>query len=216
MDNENQGHTKYFNKSGNEVPSCTTIVGLLNKPELIGWANHMGFRKVNVTNFLNKKACFGTECHSIAEQYLTGLMYKDRPTNSTLSDWEYEELLKKLQVIQLFFDQKGISVVNTEMKMQGERYGGTLDLLCRDNEGRFLLFDFKTSKSVYNSHWLQLAGYSMLLKEVHQIDVSKIGIILLSKLPQDKNFLNIVNYSDNEKNNKIFDKLVDIYWIQNS
>lgn len=38
-------------------------------------------------------------------------------------------------------------------------YGGTLDLLCRDRDGRTVLADIKTGKGVYSEAVLQLAAY---------------------------------------------------------
>lgn len=209
-------HTKYFNSKHVEVPSCTTIVKLLNKPELVGWANYMGFRRIDVTKYLRERARYGTECHDIAEQYLTGIVYNTPPSNIlSLNLSEYRALLEKLKYIQNVFDDVLIEVVQTEMVLHGERYGGTLDLLCRNkNTGDFLLFDFKTSKSVYESHLIQLAGYTMLLEELHGICASKIGVILLSKEVSDKKFVTVLDRKMNLKNEQIFTNLLDIYWIQ--
>jgi hypothetical protein len=33
--NINNDHTMYFNKNGDEVPSATTILKILNKPQLV-------------------------------------------------------------------------------------------------------------------------------------------------------------------------------------
>lgn len=40
-------------------------------------------------------------------------------------------------------------------------WGGTLDLLCRDDQGRTVLADIKTGKGVYRETILQLAAYGM-------------------------------------------------------
>lgn len=40
-------------------------------------------------------------------------------------------------------------------------YGGTLDLLCRDRDGRTVLADIKTGKGVYSEAVLQLTAYGM-------------------------------------------------------
>lgn len=40
-------------------------------------------------------------------------------------------------------------------------YGGTLDLLCRDADGRTVLADIKTGKGVYREAALQLTAYGM-------------------------------------------------------
>jgi hypothetical protein len=40
-------------------------------------------------------------------------------------------------------------------------YGGTLDLLCRDRDGRTVLADIKTGKGVYREAVLQLTAYGL-------------------------------------------------------
>lgn len=215
MKNTKSEHTKYYNSNGKEVPSCTNIVKLLNKPELVGWANYMGFRKIDVSKFLNEKAQYGTNCHIIAESYMTGIVLKEPDISHNMSQFEYDELLGKLIKLQNAFNSLNIQTVFTEMELHGARFGGTLDLLCRNTiTGSYTLFDYKTSKNVYDSHLIQLAGYSMLLEELYGISVDHIGIILLSKNFEDDNFINIIKRTDNVKNEKIFNKLLEIYWIQ--
>lgn len=214
--NSNTGHTKYYNKTGEQVPSCTTIVKLLNKPELVSWANYMGFRRIDVNRFLNERATYGTMCHSVAECYLSGFVPTKVPFMTGLSQQEYSNLLQKLEFIQNHFLLNYIRIIRTELQLHGERYGGTLDLLCQNEiTGDYILYDFKTSKKCYDTHFIQLAGYTLLLEELFQISISEIGIILLSKEVQDKTFITMKKKEENRKNEEIFMKLVDIYWLQN-
>ena len=43
--------------------------------------------------------------------------------------------------------------------------GGIFDLLYRDNDDKLVLFDFKSSKETYASHFLQNAGYDIAVRE---------------------------------------------------
>lgn len=210
-----QEHTKYFNSKGTEVPSCTNVVKLLNKPELVGWANYMGFKRINSTQYLQQKAEYGTYCHEIAEAYLTGVVSMSDRLDSLISANEFNELISKLSYLSDKFCSMGISILNTEMKMSGERFGGTLDLLtiCRDLN-KVILFDFKTSKSVYDSHLIQLGGYSILLEELYGLHVTDIGVILLSQQETSKKFINMLTREQNMINEQIFEKLLDIYWLK--
>lgn len=215
--NNTKEHTKYFNSKGNEVPSCTTIIKLLNKEELVGWANYMGFKRIDVKKFLMDKAQYGTDCHDIAEQYLTGILPRVVPDGISLSQYEYTELFHKLEHLNQKFSEMGIRILGTELQMHGERFGGTLDLLVyKESSDRIILLDYKTSKSVYDSHLIQLGGYCKLLEEIYGVRVTDIGVILLSKQPTDDNFINIIPRKDNTKNEEIFDNLLDIYWIKHS
>ena len=214
--NDTTEHTKYHNSFGVEVPSCTTIVKLLDKPELVGWANYMGFRRIDVSKYLQLRADYGTACHEIAEQYMNGVMMNNYAEyEQYMSTEEYNEMISKVKYLLTILSSLNLEVVSTELQMHGERFGGTLDLLCRNIEtGEFVLLDFKTSKRVYDSHLIQLGGYSMLLEEIYGISVHSIGVILLSKNEFDKNFLNLRKREDNKKNEQIFSKLLDIYWLQ--
>jgi hypothetical protein len=40
-------------------------------------------------------------------------------------------------------------------------YGGTIDLLCRDRDGKTVLADIKTGKAIYQEAVLQLTAYSL-------------------------------------------------------
>ena len=213
--NNTTEHTKYFNSNGIEVPSCTNIVKLLGKDELVGWANYLGFKRIDVKKLLAEKALYGTNCHDVAEQYLTGMIQRCVPSDLNLSQYEYTDLIHKLEYISQKFSEMGIRIINTEMQMHGERFGGTLDLLTwKPSSDKVILFDYKTSKAVYDSHLIQLGGYCKLLEELYDISVTDIGVILLSKQPSDKNFFNVIPRESNSKNEEIFDKLLDIYWIK--
>ena len=212
---KNQEHTKYYNGNGVEVPSCTSVVKLLNKPELVGWANYMGFRRINTTRFLQQKAEYGTYCHQLAEYYLNGIMLANEEVPLYIDQETHLSILSKLEAIGNQFNESGIVILGMELQMHGARCGGTLDLLAHlPSKNRLILLDFKTSKSVYDSHLIQLGGYSLLLEETLGLSVTDVGIILLSKEPSDENFINLLNREENRVNEKIFEKLLDIYWLK--
>lgn len=212
--NKQDEHVKYYNGNGVEVPSCTNVVKLLNKPELIGWANYMGFKRINTSKFLQQKAEYGTHCHTLAEQYLQGIITKNE-YSSTFTSEDRTHIISKLQILGDKFKEAGISILTMELEMHGSRFGGTLDLLVNmPDKNRLILLDFKTSKSVYDSHLIQLGGYSLLLEERYGLSVTDVGIILLSKNPNDSDFINLLSREDNKVNEKIFQKLLDIYWLR--
>ena len=63
--NEENTHVKYYNSKGEEVPSVTTVLKIFGK-NLTGWANWLGFKRINVKEFVDNKAKFGTYVHSVA------------------------------------------------------------------------------------------------------------------------------------------------------
>ena len=211
---ESKEHRKYFDQNGKEVPSCTTIIKLMAKPSLVNWANYMGFKRIDIKNFLEKKSTYGTHCHKLFEIYFTGLMTSYPMDVKYISRDEHRKIVEKFDYIRAIFNKLHIKIIAMELPLQYSRFGGTLDLLAyNEEEDKVMLFDLKTSKQVYDSHLIQLGGYSILLKETLDIDVDEVGIILLSKEIGDKNLINIYSRKSNWKNEEIFKKLLDIYYL---
>lgn len=208
-------HIKYYH-NGKEIPSCTTIVGMLNKPELIGWANYMGFKNVDTKVFVEGRAKFGTYCHKLFEVYFNnGLLTAN--TNSTVIDkQEHREIVYRIRVVDLWFKKMHIRPIRTELPMEGSMYGGTLDLLCyNEDKDELMIFDVKTSKSVRQTHWIQLMGYVQLLQEVYKLPVKEVGVILLSKPLNSPELINIREVKDCWREASVFNKLKDAYYILN-
>lgn len=205
-------HQKYYNKEGIEVPSCTTIIKLLAK-DLEGWANWLGKRGIDYNAYMNESASVGTEAHALAESIIK--QDENHEVNHNIINQKDENLLRGrvCGLIELLYS-KGYTKLESEVSLTGERYGGTLDLLCyNESLNKYLLLDFKTSKSTYPSMFIQLAGYCQLLKEVRDIDVSDIGIILLRRDNDAQGFSNIMPAEENKKNLEIFNHLLNIYYL---
>lgn len=209
-------HRKYYNGDV-EIPSCTTIVSLLNKPELVKWANYMGFKRINTSALLEEKAEYGTYCHKQFECYFSdGLMTAKSNTNF-LPKEEYREIMYKLKIIDLYFKKLGIEVISMELPLEGKSYGGTLDMLCYNRDKDCLMiFDLKTSKQVYQSHWIQIMGYCQLLEEIYNLPVKEIGVILLSKSLDSPELINIKTTAECWRELEIFNRLRDVYYFLNS
>lgn len=205
-------HQKYYNKEGIEVPSCTTVIKLLAK-DLEGWANWLGKRGIDYNAYMNESASVGTEAHALAESIIK--QDENHEVNHNIINQKDENLLRGrvCGLIELLHS-KGYTELESEVSLTGERYGGTLDLLCyNESLNKYLLLDFKTSKSTYPSMFIQLAGYCQLLKEVRDIDVSDIGIILLRRDNDAQGFSNIMPAEENKKNLEIFNHLLNIYYL---
>ena len=208
-------HRKYYH-DGEEIPSCTEIVKLLDKPELVGWANYMGFKRINSRAYLEEKAAFGTHCHKLFEIYFSkgGVLYT-KGCDDFLDRHHYDAIMYRFEVLKMAFEESGIEVIDLEIPLEGSTYGGTLDILVYDRPNDCLMIlDLKTSKNVYNSHWMQLMGYAQLIEEVYHLPVKAVGIILLQRVTAD-GMLNIRATEDCQKELAIFNKLRDIYYLLN-
>lgn len=159
--------------NGSQYPSVSTICGQLDKSSaLIPWAlNCYEAKMVELIEsgtkpedaiILAKKQYkevsgeakdIGSQVHDAIEQYvkhgqdLSGKL-KDEVQNGFLAflDWENENVSQW---------------VESETKTVNEHigYGGTLDIIYEDKNGNIVLGDFKVSKGIYDTNWLQLAAY---------------------------------------------------------
>lgn len=93
----------------------------------------------------------GTDVHAMAELVAKGLPV---PAMS-------ETTLKRVDAYEQWWRTSGWSLRCAEGMLVNTRkgYGGTLDLLCYDRDGRTVLADIKTGKGVYAETALQLAAY---------------------------------------------------------
>ena len=209
---EDNSHIKYYNSKHEEVPSVTTILKLYGK-NLSQWANWLGFKRINVNDYLNSRANYGTYVHSVAEKFFNdnASQYADLEYINQLN---YNKLINKLTFMKDTLSKQGYEVYTTELVMHGEKYGGTADIIFYNKDkDKYLLLDFKTSKAVYRTMFMQLAGYTQLIKETNDIDVSDVGIILIEKDITDKSFSTIVKVENNTSNLTIFNHLLDIYYL---
>ena len=60
-----KAHVTYYNKEGKRLPGTTTILGILNKPLLVNWANNLGLQGINVRDYVDDKADIGTLVHDM-------------------------------------------------------------------------------------------------------------------------------------------------------
>lgn len=209
-------HKKYYNSKGEEVPSVTTILKLLNN-NLDGWANYMGLRGVNTKLYTQQRADYGTYVHSLCEKFFK----REFPSNiddfevdtEFMTYGEFHILYQKLLLIEELFRRRGYEFHSCEHSLTCDTYGGTIDLIFYNKTtDEFIIADFKTSKNVYSKYFIQLAGYTSLFRIEHGYRLKAVCIILIDKPADDKDFITIRKVEKNEYNINIFNDLLNIYY----
>ena len=177
--NRVKAHAKYSLQDGTLVPGVTTVLGILNKPALVPWANKLGLQGIEVGKFVDDKAAIGTLAHQMIADYLRGettdtseysKMQIEQAENSILSFLEWEKSHK-------------LNPILIEQPMVSERhgFGGTVDLVATINDDPELcLIDFKTSKGIFPEMFVQVAAYRELALE-HELDVRKVRILRIGR-----------------------------------
>jgi hypothetical protein len=109
-----------------------------------------------------------------------------------------------------WFHQTSVTIQETETGSVSERhkYGGTLDGLGKDAQGRYVLLDWKTSNAIYPDYLIQLAAYALLLEENHGIKVERYYIVRVAKENAD---FNHASFADLENEKSAFLLMRELY-----
>lgn len=187
-----KAHTRYRLKptenfpKGEIVPGVTTIVGVLDKPALVPWANKMGLKGIDTRKYVDDKADIGTLAHALIigelmDEEIDTLDYSqqqiDAAENACLSFYEW---------------QKGHSllIIEAEKPLVSEIYGfgGKFDIYGTIDSKKELL-DLKTGSGIWPEHYYQLGGYLLLLEE-HNYRIDQIRILNIPR-SENENFQEI-------------------------
>lgn len=206
-----KAHTRYYTKDGVLVPGATTVLGLLNKPALVKWANNLGLQGIDVTKYVDKTAEVGTLAHLMVQYYLAGSEQLDysrfsqdtisQAENSLISFWEWDKTHK---IKPILLEKSLVSNIH--------KFGGSVDCYA-EIDGQRWLVDFKTGKAIYDEMAIQLAAYRQLLQE-HDYEVAGCRILRIGR-SEDEGFDDKV-YSTAflDRQWKIFEHLLSIYWLR--
>lgn len=203
-----KAHTVYKTSDGKRVPGATTITGLLNKPYLVKWANNLGLEGIDSSKYTDEAAAVGTLAHAMVQAHLQGeeidtSMFSpvqvDLAQNAVLSylEWESRHEIKPI-------------ICEVPMVSEKMRFGGTVDCYCM-LDGVPTLLDFKTGKAIYEEYFVQTAAYKELLKELGH-PVERVQILRIGR-DETEGFEERA-IADTSKYFKIFQNLLDIYYIK--
>ncbi len=166
----------YTNAAGKRLPGVTTVLNILSKPALIPWAVgetvkcvrenwkpdvpykqediELVLRDAGLAADRKKRTAgdFGSNIHEIVESYIGGQLKLE-----DIKDPDEEKALKNFMIVTEGWSWLGAEIVVIHEELG---YGGTADGIARLPDGRTMLADVKTSKSVYGEFDLQLAMYS--------------------------------------------------------
>ena len=154
----------YFLKSGDRVPSVTTIIGnckIGGIDPLLHWANQEGLEGRNYRDSRQAAADAGTcahdrvDCH-IHKREVDRSKYPDDVWN--MSEGPFSAYLE-------WAGQNKMELVAGEVSLVSEkyRYGGTLDAIALKD--KLILTDWKTGAGVYPEYLIQVRAYGELWNE---------------------------------------------------
>ena len=209
--NKSKAHIRYRTADNTIVPGVTTVLGLLNKPALVPWANKLGLQGIDVGKYVDDKASIGTLGHAIVTDKLMGLETDtgdysknqiDLAENCALSFWEWE---KENHIEDVYFCER--SLVS-----EAHCFGGTLDIYAKVN-GRKEIIDLKTGNNLYPEHGYQLAALRKLLEENgYHVDATR--IINIPRSESESFLQKVMTTHENDTGWEIFKHLLAIYQLK--
>jgi hypothetical protein len=156
-------HQSYKLADGTPVPGVTTVLGVINKPALLGWAWEEGRAGRDYRKSRDKAADVGTLAHWMIECHLKGLT----PVVDTFSAEDISKAENAVIKFMSWWDSQGLMLVASECQLVSEdmHCGGTLDIVARRRDGALALVDIKTSKGIYDEMIYQVAAYAAMWNE---------------------------------------------------
>jgi hypothetical protein len=176
-----------------KVPSVTGVCALLAKPALIPWAVNSAIAvcQESIAPGVEHSQLFLEEVFRAAKSAHRGIksdaaskgtnIHKDIERGLLDSDGT-EALSGSAIAVKKFLDDEGVRHLELERRIYSRvhRFSGTLDLLGQDKDGRLVLLDYKTSKSIYPEFRLQTAAYCKALEEELSVTIDRRIIVQIS------------------------------------
>ena len=175
-------HTKYY-VDGKEVPSCTTVLKIVDTDTLPNWANSLGFKHLSYNKELSKYSRIGTFAHALIERDIVGECEDLLDKMNACTDEEKIQANTAYNNYKDFVSEHEYDPFHSELQLTSKEYmfGGTIDCIC-NLDGKTCVLDFKTSNYFGKKMFMQLAGYLQLIKESDlDIEIQEVVILKLSK-----------------------------------
>lgn len=159
-----KAHQVYKTSESKIVPGASTISKIgEDQGFLINWAWKQGVAGEDYKKTTDKAGNIGTVAHFLITCHFKGLVpdfSEFAPATVDKGRFVFNKFLKEWQ------DHK-FAYVDNELELVSDDflYGGTLDLLARDTDGKLVLIDIKSSPRVYGNFYRQVAAYENLWNE---------------------------------------------------
>lgn len=161
-------HRGYYTKDGTRVPSVTTIIRRnlgWGAEGLLGFYRGTALRGRDPEEIRDQAAAFGTYVHRCIEMDQEWVPIDDE-SKPYLAMANIEQGHIAYQLYKQWADRHDLVRKGVELPLVSEKYGfgGTIDMPA-EVDGKLMLLDFKTTKAIRITHWIQLSAYHQLYLE---------------------------------------------------
>lgn len=221
-----------YTLDGKPLYGTTTVLGVIAKPMLIGWAASMtaDYIRENVAYAIpgedggywaikpktveeaksahrkkkEKAGELGTDVHKEIEEWIKTCikLHDGLPVVTGTSSPQATEFIQWAVV-------KNVKFLASEKRLYSEEWwvGGTADFIC-EMEGKILIGDVKTGKDIYQEFWYQTGAYAKMTEEMGLYP--KIEGLVVVNVPKAGGLKIEFNY-DIEGNKKAFECALYLY-----
>jgi hypothetical protein len=210
-DSPTAAHQRYRNAKGEIVPGVTTVIGLLAKPALVGWAWKLGMQGEDMNKVRDMAADIGTATHYMVECRLKG----EEPDFKFFTPYVIECAKKMLPAFDSYAKSNPAKLLASEKQVVSEKwqYGGCIDWVCvPKSTGLVTLRDIKTSAGIYDEYKIQLAAYQVAWNEIYPDQ--PIEAVEAIHLDKKSGLLTVHPFGDLSQEFLIFKHLRAIYILQ--
>jgi hypothetical protein len=199
-----------------QVPGVTTVLGLLNKPALVPWANRMGLKGIDTSKYVDEAATIGSVAHylilcdakgmepDLADFTETQIERAQYGFNAYLQ-WKSEHRIEGPELI-----EQPMTMKLTIPGMPGEYgVGGTIDRLIT-LDGTPTLLDMKTTSSLWPEHGYQVSAYFYMAR-ANGYDVRGARILRIGRTEDEGWDEQRLNGAQVLRGWKIFQHLLAVY-----
>ena len=176
----------YYNSKGEEVPSVTEVTDTLPKPGLKYYYWDLGRKGVSLQSSKDHYTGIGKIAHFMCELHGTGKipdLSDFPPSQVSIAENAYLKFAS-------FWDKEGFQPLHNELRLVSEQwgFGGQIDKVATDAQGRVCIVDLKTSKDIQLDYWIQLSAYEQLLVENLGLKLDRRMIVRIGKEESETDF----------------------------
>ena len=168
---------RFYTKNGKIFyPGATNVLSCYPKGK--GFEEFLKNTGQNVSAVLEKAGNEGSNVHEAIEAILKGkeVSWADEEGKPVYNLTEWRCIVKFMQ----FYGVHKPEIVAVEEVIISDKYklGTMLDFVCRIN-GELWYIDHKTSKNIFDNHYIQLAMSVELWNECHEEKITRSGVLWL-------------------------------------
>lgn len=174
--------TRHYFYDGIKCPSVTTVIKELgwNREALMNWQNRLWEKGIDPRS-VSKEACdVGTVTHQMIECLIYNQDAYTPPEG--VGDDIVIQAVGGLKDYKSWAEEKHIIYLESELKMVSGQLAvaGTCDGII-EIDGKTVLIDFKTSKTINKEHIVQLAAYRAMAEETTDYKIDECMLIHIDK-----------------------------------